>query len=66
MLLVAAVLAWLLARPRRARHEGLCDEDVDRETLEHAEDEVRDLDAFAAPEDADDDLPDWGPGAPKP
>ena len=28
--------------------------------------EVRDVDALASPEDAEEDLPDWGPGAPKP
>jgi hypothetical protein len=38
---------------------------VDREILNEAEDEVRDLDAFTSPEEADDDLPDWGPGVPK-
>ncbi len=40
------------------------DSDVDSELLE-AEEEVQDLDAFSTPEDADDDLPDWGPGVPR-
>lgn len=67
LLLVAAVLVWLVGRPRVAadiEHTG--DEDIDREILEEAEDEVRDLDTFTSPEEADDDLPDWGPGVPKP
>ena len=36
----------------------------DPEALADAEREVRELDAFASPEDASD-LPDWGPGAPR-
>jgi hypothetical protein len=65
-LLVAAVLVWLLGRRNASVESDEFDEDdVDREILEEAEDEVRDLDAFTSPEDADDDLPDWGPGVPK-
>jgi hypothetical protein len=37
---------------------------MDEETL-NAEQEVRDLDAFTTPDDADDKLTDWGPGVPK-
>ena len=66
VLLVAAVLVWLLGRPRASvGHNDFDEDDVDREVLEEAEDEVRDLDAFTSPEEADDDLPDWGPGVPK-
>ena len=66
ILLVAAVLIWLLGRPRRAENnEDGSDADVDREILEEAEDTVRGLDAFTSPDEADEDLPDWGPGAPK-
>lgn len=66
VLLVAAVLVWLLGRPSASVGNNEFDEDdVDREILEEAEDEVRDLDAFTSPEEADDDLPDWGPGVPK-
>jgi len=66
ILLVAAALVWLVGRPRRAvGDETGLETDVDREILEAAEEEVRDLDAFTSPEEAKDDLPDWGPGAPK-
>ena len=37
----------------------------DREILDEAEEEVRGLDMFTSPGEADEDLPDWGPGAPK-
>lgn len=37
---------------------------VDREEVEAAEREVRDLGPFTSPDEADDHLPDWGPGAP--
>ena len=62
LLLVAAVGAWLL-RPRTHRQSENPIEDPDE--LEEAEDEVRDLDAFTTPEEAQEDLPDWGPGTPK-
>ena len=62
LLLVAAVGAWLL-RPPTHRQSANPIEDPDE--LEEAEEEVRDLDAFTSPEDAKDDLPDWGPGTPK-
>lgn len=64
LMLLAAVFVWLLARTRRG---GRCrlDDDIDHEVLEQAEQELSDLDALATPEDADDHLPDWGPGAPK-
>ncbi|MEE8573573.1 MAG: hypothetical protein V3T20_09925 [Gemmatimonadota bacterium] len=66
ILLVAAVLAWVVGRPRGAANgEDGEEANVDREILEEAEDELRDLDAFASPDEADDHLPDWGPGAPK-
>ena len=66
ILLVAAILVWLIGRPRASvRNDDIGGANVDREILEEAEDEVRDLDAFTSPEDADDDLPDWGPGVPK-
>ncbi len=66
ILLVAAVLAWLVGRPRGAVNgEDGEEANVDRQILEEAEDELRDLDAFASPDEADDHLPDWGPGAPR-
>jgi hypothetical protein len=65
MLLLAATLAWLL-RPGHRKGEGGGEDSVeDPEMLEEAERELEDLDAFSTPEDAEQDLPDWGPGAPK-
>ncbi len=59
---LAGVLLWLLWAPARRRR--VADTHVDADTIA-AEQEVRDLNAFTTPEDADDELPDWGPGAPK-
>ncbi len=63
--LIVGVLAWLFA-PGRRRPADPADlpEPADREELEAAEREVRDLGVGQQPEDgfAGDD---WGPGAPK-
>ena len=65
LLLVAAVFAFAAGRRRRRgssrRRAGPVITDPDE--LAAAEDEVRGLDAFSRPEDADERLPDWGPGA---
>ncbi len=67
---LAGVLLWLLLAPPstgrgRGRGRGrMAESRLDEETVA-AEQEVRDLDALATPEDADDELTDWGPGAPK-
>jgi hypothetical protein len=37
----------------------------DPEELARAENDLAGLDAMASPEDAAEELPDWGPGAPK-
>jgi hypothetical protein len=62
---VIALVLWLL-RDRRYRGPRLADQDgIDREELEAAEREVRDLDTKARPEHGflgDD----WGPGATRP
>jgi len=60
VLLVAIV--WLIRRPVRPAADP---DDRDAEALADAEREVRDLDALATPEDATDQLPDWGPGTPR-
>jgi len=60
-LLVVGAVLWLARRRPPASRDAVYDPDMLRE----AEDEVRDLNAFATPEDAEDELPDWGPGAPK-
>ncbi len=62
---VIALVLWLL-RDRHYPGPRLADQDgIDREELEAAEREVRELDAKARPEDSflgDD----WGPGATRP
>jgi hypothetical protein len=70
VLLAVALLIALLAIPmgKRSRVDRLIGE-LDRtdedEELAEAEDEVRELDALATPEDAAVELPDWGPGVPR-
>jgi hypothetical protein len=66
LLLLAGVALWIARRMVRAQSTRRADDgDVDRDVLAAAEEEVRDLDAFTTPEDADDELPDWGPGTPR-
>ena len=61
---LAGVLLWLLLAPPNRERERMAESRLDEETIA-AEQEVRDLDALTTPEDADDELTDWGPGAPK-
>ena len=63
---LAALIAWLTRRrpypgPRRLPE----DDYIDREALEAAEREVRDLGASRRPEQGLEDE-DWGPGVPRP
>lgn len=61
---IIALVLWLW-RERRYRGPRLADDEIDREELEAAEREVRDLDPTARPEDGflgDD----WGPGSSRP
>ena len=64
IIVLAGALGWLLI-PSPSRQARSQPEDLDEVELQAAEDEVRDLDAFGSPEDADDELQDWGPGAPR-
>jgi hypothetical protein len=70
LLVLAAALAWIFVGPGRSRRidpgRAAGDDSVDRDEVAAAEEEVRDVDALASPEEATEDLPDWGPGAPKP
>jgi hypothetical protein len=62
---LAAVIVWLL-RPRR--HPGprlVGDDGIDRDELEAAEREVRELDGGQRPDDGLEG-DDWGPGAARP
>lgn len=61
---IIALVLWL-RRERRYRGPRLADDEIDREELEAAEREVRDLDPNVRPEDGflgDD----WGPGSSRP
>ena len=60
-LVLLAGLLWLM-RSRSTPDPDARDQDV----LNEAESEVQDLDAMASPEDADDALPDRGPGTARP
>ena len=62
LIIVVSVVLFIGPKriPSREPHE-----DVDEDVLREAEDEVRDLDAMKSPDEADDSLPDWGPGVPK-
>ncbi len=70
LLLLLMVFLALVSRGRtRAafyrRHRSDPD-DIDEDVLDQAEREVSELDSTTSPEEADDHLPDWGPGAPPP
>lgn len=62
LLLLGACVVWLLAGKKSTAEPGEAIEPVDREELEAAEREVRDLDVNARPEDGFQG-DDWGPGA---
>lgn len=51
--------------PAAPRPNTAADDEIDYEELERAEEEVRDLDVDARPEDGFEG-DDWGPGAPQP
>ena len=69
LLVLAVALAWIFAGPGRSRRidpgRVAGDDAVDRDELARAEEDLHELDPLASPEDAEEDLPDWGPGAPR-
>ena len=67
LLVLVLALSVLLVVPREAppARRSLSKDDIDEEVLGQAEAELENLRSTASPDDADDDLPDWGPGAPK-
>ena len=62
---IILVLAVLLVIPRKPAAPSQSRTVEDAEELSRAEQELADLNAMATPEDAAEELPDWGPGAPK-
>lgn len=67
LLLLVLALSLLLVVPRKGgtAHQHSSNPDVDEEELRDAEEELDELSADVTPEEADDMLPDWGPGVPK-
>jgi len=62
---VAAVAVWLVRRPRHPGPRLVGDDGIDREELEAAEREGRELDSGRKPEEGFEG-DDWGPGAAQP
>jgi hypothetical protein len=62
---LAAVAIWFFRRPRYRGPRLVGHDGIDREELEAAEREVRDLDTGASPDDGFEG-DDWGPGAARP
>ncbi len=66
---LTAALIWIVFRSRDGSTRNGADSgedvEVDRDVLSEAEQEVRELGSFVTPEDAIEELPDWGPGTPK-
>ena len=66
LIAASGILIWILRAPAPGQGSGIILRDeIDYDELADAEREVRDLDAFASPEEADEELRDWGPGAPQ-
>ena len=62
---VAALVVWLIRRPRPPGPRLVGEDGIDKEELEAAEREVRELDGGRQPEDGYEG-DDWGPGAARP
>jgi len=59
------ILGVILVIPRRPSATSRSSAVEDEEELTRAEEDLADLDAMITPEEATEELPDWGPGAPK-
>lgn len=65
MISASGILVWLLRTPADSSSSGtVLRDDIDIDELMAAEEEVQELDAYTQPEEADEELRDWGPGAP--
>lgn len=62
---VAAFVVWLVRRPRHPGPRLVGHDGIDRDELEAAEQEVRELESGRRPEEGFEG-DDWGPGAAKP
>jgi hypothetical protein len=62
---LAALVVWLVRRPRHPGPRLVGDDGIDRAELEAAEREVRDLESGRHPDDGFEG-DDWGPGAARP
>jgi len=61
IVVLVVALKWLFEGSRSTTEEP----EIDYDELAQAEEEVRNLDGSVTPDDADDHLTDWGPGAPR-
>jgi len=65
LLSVVLLLAVLLVIPRRPTATSQSSSIEDEAELTRAEEDLADLDVMTTPEEAIEELPDWGPGAPR-
>lgn len=66
LLVLVGFMIWIFSRSHETTADRHADSDsVDANELSRAEEELSDLDWQTGPDEADEELPDWGPGVPK-